>query len=272
MTVASVDDLIAGFKPPKFVHKILPGMSGVSKASFWAAAGIPGPGSYDSTLNGVVLSSTSAQVNGQVPFVDPAGGQVTKLARLANTANNMGSGLMLLCDRLWHNGGFTITSTGAQSITSPTWPARDENGQTNGVGVLLGVEVSAAVGAATPAITIGYTNSAGTSGRSASNIDDTLSGAPAGSFFPIGLQSGDDGVRSVQSLTLNASWISGTINLVAYRVIAAIDLNQLYWSSQKDAIGLNLPPLYNGSVPFFMQCTGLTSPSIFSASLVFAQG
>lgn len=255
MTITTLAGLKSGLQPPAIFswNTNFPLQTAFLMCSTWGSlAGYPAVGAYDSTLNGITLSSTSAQVPGQIPFFDPPSGNAY-LARMqvfgaSSTAPNLTCGFFL-CDRLWHNGGFTITSTGAQTITSPTWPARDETGTTNGVGVLLGLEVSATVGAATPTISVSYTNSGGTAGRTGSSIAVTQSAAPGCSFYPLGLQAGDVGVQSVQSMTLSASWLSGTVNLVAYRVIAyslGMPMTAI------DGITGAMPRLFNGSVPFFL--------------------
>lgn len=248
MAIADINGLIAGFQPPQYFHKG-PGAPAAGRPeTFWAAAGIPGAGSYDTTLNGVTLSSTSALVNGQIPFFDPGSGN-SYLARF--TAGGVGAGKTQLCDRLWHNGGYSATSTGVQSSTTPTWPARDNNGSTNGDGVLIGLEVSGTVGAGTPTIAVSYTNSVGTASRTANLSRVWISASGASSFYPFTLQPGDIGVRSVQSLQLSATLTSGTINLVAYRVIATLDLCPNFLGTVDPLTG-GLPQMFNGSVPYIV--------------------
>jgi hypothetical protein len=237
--------------------------------STWALAGNPGAGSFDTTLAGVALSSTSAQVAGQINFTDPASGSAY-LARLQASATIAGT--LLLCDRLWHNGGFTITTTTAQTVNSATWPSRSVGGDTNGKGVLIGIEVSAACGAAAPAPTITYTNEAGTGSRSAGLWFATANSPAAGSFFPFGLQAGDYGVRSVQSLTLGTSWVSGTINLVAYRVLAQLELTGAFIPNAVDALTSGFPVMYNGTVPFLIFIPNTTTTSNISGQVVYTHG
>jgi len=178
----------------------------------------------------------------------------------------------MLCDRLWHNGGYTITSTSAQNSTTPTWPARDVAGSTNGDGVLLALEVSAATGAGTPTITVGYTNSADTASRTGTNILATSASAIAGSTYLIGLQAGDTGVRSVQSLTLSATWTSGTINLVAYRVLSMLEVFGGNAGYALDALTGGFPRLYNGVVPYLMFYPSTTTTSTVTGTYMEAHG
>jgi hypothetical protein len=232
-------------------------------------AGIPGAGAYDTTLNGVVLNQTAGQIAGAINFVDPGSGN-SYLARLQAMATI--SGVLVLCDRIWHNGGFTITSTAVQSITSPTWPSRDAFGATNGDGVLLGLEISAAAGAAAPTITIAYTNQAGTASRSGVNYIATANSPNAGSFFPIGLQAGDTGARSVQSLTLSNNWLSGTMNMVAYRELARLELVSGNVGNAIDALTAGFPRLYNGTTPFLLFVPSTTTASNIAGNVIWTQG
>jgi len=270
MAISTLDGAIAGMQWPRYFAKaVTPTMVAGRPQSLWGIGGNPGAGAFDTTLNGVALSSTSAQVGGQVNFVNPGAGN-TYLARLQASATIPGT--LLLCDRLWHNGGYTITAATAQTSTTPTWPARDAAGATNGDGVLLGLEVSAAAGAAAPTITVSYTNQAGTASRTATNSFATAASPTAGAFYPIGLQTGDTGVRSVQSMTLSVSWVSGTVNLVAYRVLAALELTAANTPNAIDAITAGFPQIYNGAVPFFIFIPSTTTASNVSGQVIWTQG
>ena len=267
MAITTLDGAIAGMQWPRYFAKaVTPTMVAGRPQSLWGIGGNPGAGTFDTTLNGVTLTSS---VNGQIPFTNPASGN-SYLARLQGSATIAGT--LLLCDRLWHNGGYTITATTAQTSTTPTWPARDANGATNGDGVLLGLEISAAAGAAAPTITVSYTNQAGTASRTATNSFATAASPTAGAFYPIGLQSGDTGVRSVQSLTLSVSWVSGTMNLVAYRVLAALELTAAHTPNAIDAITAGFPRIYDGTVPFLVFIPSTTTATNVSGQVVWTQG
>lgn len=268
MAITTVDGILAGFQPRQWFGKAVTGTMVAGRPwSTWALAGTPGAGSFDTTLAGVALS---APVNGQIPFDNPSSGN-TYLARFTGSATQVGT--LLLCDRLWHNGGFTITSNTSQTVNSATFPARDEDGSTNGKGVLVGLEVSASCGAAAPTITLGYTNSAGTSSRTATNWFSTANSPAAGSFFPIGLQAGDLGVRSIQSMTLSTSWVSGTVNLVAYRVLGTAGVAAAWYSSGgEDWLQTGATRLYDSSVPFIVFVPSTTTSSNVLADIVYSQG
>lgn len=269
MAITTPDGVLAGFQPREFGGKAVTGTMVAGRPwSTWALAGDPGAGTFSTALAGANLVSP---VPGQIPFDNPAGGQNSYLARFTSSATIAGT--VLLCDRIWHNGGFTITSTAAQTINSATFPARDNNGSTNGEGIILGLEISAAAGAAAPTITVSYTNEAGTAGRTATNWFATANSPAAGSFFPIGLQAGDRGVRSVQSLTLSASWVSGTMNLVAYRVLGTAGLPAAWVpGGPEDYLQAGGTRLYDGTVPWLVFMPSSTTTSNIIYDFVYTQG
>lgn len=270
MAITTLDGAIAGMQAMRdFAKAITPTLVAGRPQSLWGLGGNPGAGAFDTTLAGVALSSSGGQVAGQIAHTDPGAGN----AHLANfEAQATQPGVLIVADRLWHNGGFTITSAIAQAVNSAAFPARDVAGSTNGDGVLLGLEVSGAAGAAAPTITVGYTNQGGTAGKTGVNSFATAASPTAGAFYPIGLQAGDTGVRSVQSLTLSASWVSGTINLVAYRPLLRIPLTAAFVGSGKDPVAGGLPRLFNGTVPFLIFVPNTTTASNISGSYQETQG
>jgi hypothetical protein len=271
MAITTIDGAIAGLQFPRIISKASPGTPQVERMqTYWAANGSPAAGAFDATLNGVALSSTSAQVTGQIPFTDPASGNCY-LARL-EAAMSAGQGTLILCDRLWHNGGYDVTVLTAQNSTTPTWPARDAAGSTNGDGVQLLLENETGIGGAPSNVSVSYTNSAGTSGRTGTNIVSFSNGLNTGTCCPIGLQAGDTGVRSVQSLTFGSSGTTGTVHLVAYREIARLEIPRSLTAFSIDALTAGFPQMYAGSVPFLIFQPGLANTSTIQGGVTFSHG
>ena len=267
MAITTLAGVQAGLQAPVYFNKTLSsgGASGRPWSTFFyygfpAAAAAPTPG-----LAGAALTS----YKNQIPFTNPTSGN-TYLGRLQISANV--GGTVLLCDRLWHNSGITITSTSAQTINSVTWPARDSNGATSGEDVLIGVEVSTATGAGTPTLSMTYTNSAGTGSRTATNVIATVATTAIGGFYPLGLAAGDVGVQSIQDFTLSATWTSGTIHLVAYRVIAAIEIPTAASSASIDALTSGFPQMFDNTVPFFVVIPSQSATPQISGQLIYTQG
>jgi hypothetical protein len=270
MAITTLDGVLAGMQAPRHFAKAATGTLSVGRPqSLWPLAGSPGAGAYDATLNGTTLSSTSTIPSGAIPHVDPGAGNAY-LARLSAASSQ--PGVLILADRIWVN-QLAVSNATAQAITSPTWPARDAAGSTNGDGVLLAIETSAAASATAAAITVTYTNQAGTGSRTANFLDATIAAVTVpGAFFRIGLQAGDTGVRSVQSVTFNTQWTTGTINMVAYRPLAAVELIAAQIGNAVDALTGGFPRLYNGTVPFLFFIPSSTLTTNISGTYVESQG
>lgn len=199
-------------------------------AGYWYCsskdAGFPGawaPGTPG--VNGRVTDGTNSADFGCLPIANPSvGANYLTALEIAASVNHTHQ----FFDVLWVNSGLTITTTTAQSITSPTLPARDINGTTNGEGCMIAILCTAAVGLAAVAsnATVNYTNSAGTASRTATLTAIVGSQAPAtpviGTLIWFNLQAGDKGVRSIEGITLGTSWVSGTISLMITRDIATM--------------------------------------------------
>lgn len=268
MAITTLDGVIAGCEPPQFFFKALSGAltAGRPYTPFYAA-GIPGAAATPTPgLSGAALTTYA----GQLPFANPVSGN-SYLARFVGLSSAQ-SGQLILADRLWHNSGIDITSSGVQTINSVTFPARDENGTTNGAGILLGVEVSATTGSATPTLTVTYTNSAGSGSKTGTSILTTGTASSIGTFYPIGLAAGDTGVRSIQSFQLGGSWISGTIHLVAYRVLSVIQLGASGISTAVDVVTGGMPQMYDNTVPFLIFVPSGTPSTSLQGSMTVTQG
>lgn len=269
MAITSLDGVIAGSQPNR---SFLKGLTGAMVAgrpiSLFPIAGVPGAAAASvAGINGEALTSYP----GQLDFVNPVvPGAKTYLARL--TAQATVPGILLLCDRLWHNSGLSVTSTSLQAITSPAFPARDVDGTINGNKVQLGVEVVSALGAGTPTITCGYANEAGVTGRLGVNVNAVVASSALGTFYPIGLQVGDKGVKAVESFQLSATMTSGAISLVAYRVIASLPISQGNTGVAIDALTSGFPELFNNSVPFFIFIPQTTTTSVVCGEFAVTQG
>lgn len=271
MAITTLAGLAAGLQPEVFMQKTAQAASGLANVPYgwWTVTGYPPAQSNNSSgVSGVAL--TNASVTGGFPLQDPPSGNMY-LAGLRSQQNSSNPRIMWIADRLWHNSGLSPTVTTAQTVNSVAWPARDANGSTNGEGVYIAVEIATSVGAGTPTLTMSYTNSAGTAGRTATSIIATVASSPGQCYYVLGLQAGDTGVRSVQTFTLSATWASGAINLVALRPIVLMGYG---WDRNnfEDAVTLGMPRLYNGTcLQAFMMWSGATS-SAFQMSASFAVG
>ena len=267
MPITSVDLAIAGASPPTFFAKALSGtlVAGRPFSPFYLA-GIPGAAvSPTPGIAGAALTSYA----GQLPI--PAASGNTHLMRFSGVSSAQ-AGVLLLCDRLWHNSGLVVTTTTAQTVNSVAFPARDRNGTTDGFGVQIGLEISVATGAGAATPSIVYTNSANVGTRTGTLVTAYAATSAIGSFYPFGLAAGDVGVRSIQSCTLGVSMTSGTIHLVAYRVLASLELGAAGLANAVDILTSGAPRLYDTSVPFLLFYPSTTTTTQLSGSVVYTQG
>lgn len=235
----------------------------------WYGTGLIGAGAAPTGgLNGATFSGPV--LAGQIPMPAAVTGKTTYLERWSAVhAGNVG-GLWLI-DRIWGNVPVVTTAT-SQAITSPAWPARDQTASTNGAGVFLALEVSATTGnaGAITNTTVGYTNSAGTAGRTA-----TLASAPitalTGTWLMFALQAGDVGVRSVQSITLGTSYVSGTIHLTAFRFIADLPVPLASTGYANAFPGNGFPTIWDTSVLQLVYWPTSTAPGALAGSMTFCQ-
>jgi hypothetical protein len=270
--VLSVDDIARGLQGPFDFSKVGATMEAAGVIhSKWYEAGTPGAGAAPSAgLNGAALSSTSAPVTGQLPFTNAAAGNTKRLSGVEAYADQTGA--LIIADRLWANSSIVSTTTTAQAITPAALPSRDANGAALGAGVMAALEVSAATGngGAITTITITYTNQAGTGSRTGT-IASFPATAAVGTFVPFALQAGDTGVRSIQSITLGTTLVSGTVHLVLYRRLKTVPFGVAGAQDRAwDQVGI--PRMYDGSVPWLLWVpTGTTAVNLTAGGLLYTE-
>lgn len=134
----------------------------------------------------------------------------------------------IIFDLLWINSGLVVTTTTAQTVTSATFASRDVNGGALGAGCMIGLLFTAAAtnASAISNSTVSYTNSSGTSGRTATLVAVAGSQIPAtpvvGTIVWFSLQAGDTGVSSIESITLGTSLVTGSVSLIVARPICMV--------------------------------------------------
>ena len=178
--------------------------------------------------------------------------------------------VLMLVDLLGFYPVTSVTTTGAQTLNNTVALPR----YTDGAGVQAFITPSTVMGAATPSISIGYTNSASTAGRAtpatlpigntaAPVTQIVYSGTGAGKFGPfIPLQAGDAGIKSVQSISLSASYVSGVLNLVLCRPLLTLPITTLGVTAERDLINqLNSGPrVYDGACLAWLMLAGAATP------------
>lgn len=276
MAVTSLDGIVAGLLPPYDFNKVaVTAKAAGTYHSSILLAGIPGAAAAAASRTLASPGSLTSYA-GSVPFPAAVGG---KNVYLSNFEVSCGAnvGAVALWDRLWQvdtvASGIVVTTTTAQTITPGTLQARDINGSSNGEGIMAALEVQTATtnGSAIANMSLSYTNSAGTSGRTAGMLYSFPATAVAGTIVPFTLQAGDTGIRSIQSITLGTSLVTGTVSLICYRQIVTIGTPLANLSYAKDAIGMGLPRMYDSSCPFIVYIPTGTAVGIVDAQVTYTQ-
>lgn len=202
--------------------------TGADTVGYWYChskdAGFPGAWAVGTPgLNGRATDGTASGDAGCIVIPNAAtGGNFITALELSSTVAQF----YWLIDVLWVNSGLVVTTTTGQSITSPTLPARDDNGSTNGEGCMIGLLFTAAStnAAVINNATVTYTNSGGTGSRTATLANLVGAQIPAtpviGTIVWFQLASGDKGVRSIQSIALGTSLVTGSVSLLIARQLA----------------------------------------------------
>lgn len=249
-------------------------------AGYWYGtfkdAGFPGawaPGTPG--VNGRITDGTAAADFGCIPIPNAATGAnfLTELQMAASVNHSH-----FFYDVLWVNSGLSVTTVSSvQAIASPTLPARDVNGTTDGEGCVIGLYFSAAstLAAVNALSQVTYTNSVGTGSRIATLVGIAGSQAPAtpviGTVLWYNLAAGDKGVRSIQGFNIGAtSWLTGTINLFIARDVAAVGTTIPNVTAPKtiSAPGIRL---YNGTCMHHAILASAATATFFSGELVIAE-
>jgi hypothetical protein len=270
VAITSLDTLIAGMLPTQFFTKSnIAGPAGGFMMDQFRVRGIPGPGVASAAgLAGAALAGPGFAGGFNLPNPGSGNNYVGLLS-----ASSVSTCTVMLVDRLWENSGLVVTTTTAQTVNSVAWPARDANGTINGDGIIVGLSAVVATtnAALINSMTISYTNSAGVAGRTGSINPSWPALAPINTFVPFELQSGDFGVRSVQSCTLGTSLVTGTVSLVAYRALASISAF-VGSNDNDDVLNIGLPKLYNGGVYNLILVNSATTANTVTGMVGFAAG
>lgn len=227
------------------------------------------PGAWAPGTPGLAGRTTSTDAGCLVVPNPATGGNFLTSFELAATVAQF----VQLIDILWVNSGAVVTTTTGQTIGSPTLPARDANGTTNGEGCMIGLLfTSASTNAAViNNATVTYTNSDGTGSRTATLANLVGAQIPvtpvAGTIVWFALQAGDKGVRSIQTLTLGTSLVTGSVSLLIARQVATYSAtlpNVGSGPQQPMDPGIRL---WNGSCLFLCYQASATTATTVSGSL-----
>lgn len=177
-----------------------------------------------------------------------------------------------------------ITDAGTGTHTITWLLPRYTNGA--GVGAIFFNSNSTALGAATPNLSLGYTNSAQTASRATPTVLPIGKTAAANSIvlytgatgtgkynYQVPLQSGDAGIAEVNTIQNSTSYVSGEYSVAMVKELARFPLSTLGLAAERNMIFEmpSLPRIYDGAALYFLVGSGVATPasSAFSGHLEF---
>jgi hypothetical protein len=171
---------------------------------------------------GLLVTTAAAPTSattGALGQLNPAGG--SQLSIVGVRMNSQFAGSFIVCDRLSHQGGLVANVSTTQTTNLPTAALTRYTG---GDGVMLGITIQTAIGSTATTISAEYTNQAGTGSKNTPLVQIGGTGFNGlGRFILLPLESGDTGVRSVESVTLTASTgTAGSLGVVLFKPLYAI--------------------------------------------------
>lgn len=177
-----------------------------------------------------------------------------------------------------------ITDAGTGTHTMSRLLPRYTNGA--GLNAIMFNPAATAMGAATPNLSLGYTNSSQVASRAtptvlpvgktaASNSHILYTGATgAGKYnYAVPRQSGDSGIAQIDSIQNSVSYVSGTYAVALYKELARFPVTTLGVAAERDFLNQlpSLPRVYDGAALYFLVGSGAATPanSAFSGHLDF---
>ena len=262
MAITSLDQLLAASNQLKSFGKVsMTAKAAGTFQSLWTAAGLPAAGVIPASLAMVIPTSATA---GALPFVNPATG-LSYISKISSSQQTIGT--LILYDRIAHSSGLNGTLTTAQAVNGAALTRH-----TTGEDVELFLEVYTATGATASSVTISYTNSAGVAGRTTPAVAMQVTPV-AGQMLPIPLQSGDTGIRSVQSVTLSSSTATaGNFGITLVKRIAEIPITVAGTGVVLDPFALGFPQIAKDACLSFMVVTSTTTTGFITGTINIAQG
>jgi hypothetical protein len=232
MAINGMDSLISAFtagQSAKGYYQKATSNGATSAAGRWhelfTAAGIPTAGSFSGTAGvaTVMNASTQGALYTGTASVSPDIKNLVSWKVQSPTASLVPATFYLV-DYLLYYPACVVTGT-PTTLNNTTTLTR----YTDGVGVFPIIAVQSALGAASPALTLTYTDSGGTGSNVALAMTSPVNSAPISTLFLnngspfLPLATTDNGVRKIDSYTL-ASGTTGTVAMILVKIIAEIDL------------------------------------------------
>jgi len=269
MAIDTMDKLVASLGTSKDQQLFFPSATNVAGGWVWLNyAVISSFGKLAIPNANTAGGTTYTQASNGIGYpVWSAGGASSYIGRWGQTMATAGT--VHLYDMLWACAGFSGTVITAQAVTGFTGlPTRNSTG----VGAEIWVYCNTATGATASNITVQYTNSDNVAGR-VTVATPHIASMPAFRMYQVPLQSGDKGVRSIQSVTLSASTgTAGNFGVIIMDRLASNGTAIANVPAINDFASLGMPKIDDTSVLGFIHQGSTTSSGIIMGQLSLIQG
>jgi hypothetical protein len=189
----------------------------------------------------------------------------------AYNASTLGvPGVLMLVDQLLFYPITTVTTTTSQLLTTSVTLPR----YADGVGVRAYIAAGSTMGAGATNLGLSYTNQSGVAARSLPFIVSAPSSSAGGTIIHTGnaanrygpflpLQAGDRGIRSVQSITIQTSMVSGFLTLVLCKPLFTLPLTTVGVAAERDLLNQlpSLPQIQDGANLQWLYFAGSATPT-----------
>lgn len=238
--------------------------------------GNPATGSIYNTGTNLAFQATSESTAnaGGIPHggnVSPATKHILN-ASAFTAAVTTAPCILMLVDLLGFYRVTSVTTITAQTTDNTVTLPRYTDGA--GVQAFMWNTNTTALGAATPNLSIGYTNSAGTASRAtpttlpvgktaAANGLILYSGTGVGKFGPfMPLQSGDAGIRSIQTIQNSTSYVSGEYSVGLCKPLLTLPITTLGVAAERDLVNQlpSMPKIEDGANLVWLMYSGAATP------------
>lgn len=251
-------------------------VAGTYIVSLGTGTGANNGGTYNVNISQTVTAQTitGTQYGGGIPHGGDVSSNIKHLvnASVFSAAATTAPAVFQLIDILAVIPISSVTTTGAQTILSQAaWPR-----YADGKGVRAYLVPSVVMGAGTPTVTLGYTNTASVAGRltpAAPSLPVVNATSPVGAIAYAGtgvgkygpfipLQSGDAGILSVQSISFSATMTSGCMNLVICKPLATMPITTVGVACERDFVNMmpSMPRIYDGACLSWLMYAGAATP------------
>jgi hypothetical protein len=283
MTISSFDSIISSISNGKSRKAIFQKASsnGATSAAgrfheLFTATGIPSAGAFSGTAG--VATAMNASTTGALSIPSTVSPDVMHLLNInafSPTATGVPSRL-ILCDFLLYYPACVVTGTPTTLNNTATLPR-----YTDGQGVQAVIAVQSALGAASPALTLSYTDQSGNTGNSAAAHTSPVNSAPISTLFQtsgapfLQMVGADSGIRKIDSYTL-ASGTTGTVAFILVKPLAEIPLAVVNTTVGQNMLAEipSLPKIEDGACLGFIMLTGaaMVAACSFQGSAEFVWG